>query len=74
MKQFIGWIGAALILGAYILNTSVNHGISNFEYFVLNAAGSIGIVIVTWKVNWQAFVINVFWFFVSVIGIIQLPH
>jgi hypothetical protein len=74
MKQFIGWMGAVFIVSAHILNTTLNNGVANFEYYVLNTFGSLGIVLVTWKVNWQAFVINVFWFLVSLVGIIKISH
>jgi hypothetical protein len=65
-----GWIGVVLIVGAYVLNVGGQIGSASTLYLVLNAVGSIGIVVNSAiKKDVQPVVLNVIWLIVAVIGL-----
>jgi hypothetical protein len=72
ITEITGWIGVLAILGAY---ASVNFGwlsTTSIPYLMLNAIGSLGVVIdAANQKNWQPVVLNGAWFLIALYGIMQ---
>lgn len=68
--DFIGNIGVALIIGAYLLIQTGKINSQSLGYSVANAAGAV-LILVSLIVNFNvsAFVIEFFWLLISVYGI-----
>ncbi len=67
--DLVGYVGVALIIGSYYLLQSERWNNKSARYALANATGS-GLIIVslTQNFNWPAFVIECFWFVISVYG------
>ncbi len=74
MKRYeiIGWLGATLVLGSYILlSTGMIH--DALPYYVMVGAGSIGVGAISYKKKiWQPFVINTVFFSFSIVAILRI--
>jgi hypothetical protein len=65
-----GFIGVLLIVIAYLLLQLDKLPSSALTFSLLNAAGSLLIILsLTFKFNVSAFLIEVFWFLISLIGL-----
>lgn len=72
MKQIIGWIGVALILGAYGMNVFAVLSASDLVYGVINLLGATCIIISSYaKKDFQPVVLNTAWLIIALIGIIR---
>lgn len=72
MKQIIGWVGVALILGAYCLNVLGVLQAPDLAYGVINFLGAACIIISSYaKKDFQPVVLNTVWLIIAVIGIIR---
>jgi hypothetical protein len=75
LKTFIecaGWLGAALILGAYGLITTAKLRARSAVYQWMNIVGAAGFIINSgWNGAWPSAALNVAWL---VIGIYGLTH
>lgn len=70
--EAIGWVGVALILGAFALNTFDVLQTNATAYNLMNLFGAIGVVISSLpKRNLQPIVINSVWFIVAAVGIFR---
>jgi hypothetical protein len=59
--EFVGWYGAAAVLGAYLL-LSLEMIQVDVLYHCLNATGAAGIGLISWmKRAWQPLALNVIW-------------
>ncbi|PWT88772.1 MAG: hypothetical protein C5B55_12510 [Blastocatellia bacterium] len=68
--DFIGNIGVVLLMVAYLLLQLNRLSISGLMYSLLNAIGAAMIVIsLVANFNLSAFIIEVFWIFISLLGI-----
>jgi hypothetical protein len=73
--ETVGWCGAGIILGAYILNTFGVLSASSLVYQILNGIGAIGIILVSFhKKTYQPAVLNVVWALVALVAIISILH
>lgn len=71
--ETLGWYGVAAILGAYAMLSFGMTEPGSMLYLFLNATGAIGIVIDAWHArNWQPVVLNVVWFAIAMIGLVQV--
>lgn len=68
--ESFGWLGIIAILGAYgllVTDTLSPHG---FWYPVLNGAGSLAVLVLSWyKRAWQPLVLNLVWLVLSIYSI-----
>jgi hypothetical protein len=65
-----GFIGVLLIVIAYLLLQLDKLPTSSFSFSLLNAAGSLLIMLsLIFKFNVSAFLMQVFWFLISLIGV-----
>jgi len=68
--DFAGFIGVLLIVIAYLLLQLDKLLSSSLSFSLLNAAGSLLIMLsLIFKFNVSAFLIEVFWFLISLIGL-----
>ena len=65
--EVIGWIGAALILGAYLLLSSGRLRAEALQYHLMNIVGAAGFVINSgWNGAFPSAVMNVVWIGIGV--------
>jgi hypothetical protein len=65
-----GFIGVLLIIVAYLLLQLEKLPSSSPRYSLLNAAGALLIIVsLVFKFNLSAFIVEVFWFLISVLGL-----
>lgn len=73
MYQFsdlIGFVGTALIIGAYLLLQINRISSDGLKYSVLNGIGALLILYsLIYKFNFPAFVVEVFWVGISIFGV-----
>ncbi len=70
--ETIGWVGVVLVVGAYALNTLNVVTNTSLVYLLGNAFGATCIAIDSLKdKNYQPVVLNVIWFFIALIGLVQ---
>jgi hypothetical protein len=68
--DFIGNVGVALIIGTYLLLQLNKIKSMQFSYSALNALGALLIIIsLTNDFNLSAFVVELFWIMISLVGI-----
>jgi predicted membrane protein len=68
--DFAGFVGVLLIVIAYLLLQLDKLPSSSLSFSLLNAAGSLLIMLsLIFKFNASAFLIEVFWFLISLIGL-----
>jgi multidrug transporter EmrE-like cation transporter len=73
LHELIGTLGAALIVVTYLLIQLRRIDVSDVRYSVLNATGAALILYsLTVDFNLSAFVIEIFWLLISLLGIIQV--
>jgi hypothetical protein len=71
--EILGWYGAIAILTAYALLSFRVFDASTLWYQVLNATGSLGILIEAWsKKDIQPATLNLVWVVVAVIAIFNI--
>lgn len=62
--QLLGIIGAALVLGAYLLRQHARFGVGTIPYQLLNLAGALGMITYGMQINGAPIVIiNTVWAF-----------
>jgi hypothetical protein len=70
--EIVGWIGMILILGAYGLITTNRVKSDTFSYQLMNALGSIGLIInALYNEAYPLFVLNVIWEMIALFGLYQ---
>jgi len=68
--DLVGFIGVLLIVIAYLLLQLDKLPSSSPSYSLLNAAGALLIIIsLIFNFNLSAFIVEVFWFFISLFGL-----
>ncbi len=68
--DFIGNVGVALIIGAYLLLQLEKINSNNILYSIANTVGAIFVIIsLTKNFNLSAFIIESFWLLISLVGI-----
>lgn len=68
----MGWVGVALVVGAYALNVVGLLAVTDTGYLLANVVGSLGIMIDAKKDgNQQAAVLNLIWLLIGLLGIVQ---
>ena len=68
--DFIGNVGVALIIGAYLLLQLEKINSNNILYSVANTIGALFVIISLSKnFNLSAFIIESFWLLISLVGI-----
>ncbi len=71
--EIIGWLGAALVLGAYALLSTRKLISDSYSYHGMNIAGSILLAIYAYYHGAHASVaVNVIWLVIGCIAVIQL--
>lgn len=71
--EIIGWIGVALIVGAYALSSFDIISVHSVAYAAMNIAGSIGIIVDAIKdKNYQPVALNIIWLVIAAINLIQI--
>lgn len=69
----IGWVGALLIIIAYLLVSFGYVAATNLWYQVINLVGAVGIVLSSYrKKDMQPVVLNIFWILISLLAITKL--
>ena len=72
LSDLAGFIGVLLIVIAYLLLQLDRLPSSSLRFSLLNAAGSSLIIVsLVFKFNASAFLIEVFWFLISLLGLIK---
>ena len=70
LLDFAGFVGVLLIVIAYLLLQLDKLPSSSLSFSLLNAAGSLLIMFsLVFKFNVSAFLIEVFWFLISLLGL-----
>ena len=73
MKNFLeyfGWYGVGAILLAYMISSFNIVSTNNIVYLMLNATGSAGIAIISYKKGaMQSVVINLIWLVITLIAL-----
>jgi len=65
-----GFIGVALIVVAYLLLQLEKLPSTSSRYSLLNAAGALLIIVsLIFAFNWSAFIVEAFWFLISLMGL-----
>ena len=68
--DFLGIIGVAMIIGSYLFLQLDRLKSSSLGYSLINGLGAVLILIsLLFKFNLSAFIIEIFWILISVIGI-----
>jgi hypothetical protein len=68
--DLVGFIGVLLIVIAYLLLQLDKLPSSSPRYSLLNAAGALLIIVsLVFKFNLSAFIVEAFWFLISVLGL-----
>ena len=68
--DLVGFIGVLLIIVAYLLLQLDKLPSSSPSYSLLNAAGALLIIVsLIFQFNLSAFVVEVFWFLISLLGL-----
>ncbi len=72
ITELTGWVGVIAILLAYAGANFHWLSTSSIPYLMLNAVGSLGVVIdAANQKNWQPVVLNSVWFLIALWGIAQ---
>ena len=65
-----GFIGVAFIVVAYLLLQLEKLPSTSPRYSLLNAAGALLIIVsLVFAFNWSAFIVEAFWFLISLVGL-----
>jgi hypothetical protein len=68
--DLVGFIGVVLIIVAYLLLQLDKLPSSSPRYSLLNAAGALLIIVsLVFKFNLSAFIVEAFWFLISMLGL-----
>lgn len=71
-SEIIGWVGTAAVLLGYVLLSTGVIG-SDLRYFIINLAGSLGVVYISYvKRAWQPCVLNIVFAILSIIAIARI--
>lgn len=71
--EFFGWIGVFAILVAYAGNLLGLLHVDNITYLLLNALGSLGVLIdAVHQKNWQPVVLNAVWIGLAIFGFVRV--
>jgi formate hydrogenlyase subunit 3/multisubunit Na+/H+ antiporter MnhD subunit len=70
LVQAIGWIGAVMVVGAYLLLTTKKIRSGSRAYQLLNLFGSIGVLVNALAYGaFPSVAINVVWFVIAIYGL-----
>ncbi len=70
--EIIGWAGAGMILGSYVLTSLEVLSPSATLIIVLNLVGGIGVVVVSYRHrNWQPLAINTIWAIIALVALVR---
>ena len=77
MKIFIGyligWVGMALILAAFALNSFAYLSTASIYYQLINLFGATGLIITSYiRRSFSVLVLNLCWLIIALIGIIKI--
>lgn len=73
--EIFGWYGTIAIVLAYALLSFSLISSTSLSYQLLNLTGALGIVVVAYsKKDYQPTVLNIIWFLVALIAIINILH
>ena len=70
--DFVGFVGVALVLGAYLLLQTGRMRGDAIPYSLVNMLGAAGILVPVWyakEMNWSVLVIEAAWIAISIYGI-----
>ncbi len=71
--EIFGWYGTCAIVIAYILVSFSVISSSSFQYQILNLTGALGIAAISfYRRTYQPAVLNLIWFVVALIAIINI--
>lgn len=71
--DIVGGIGAALIIGTYLLLQFDRISSDSIWYSLLNAAGAALIIVsLYFEFNVSAFIVEFFWLLISLVGIVKV--
>jgi hypothetical protein len=72
--EIVGWIGALLIIGAYLLVTLGRVNARSPLYQWMNFAGAIGFIVNSgWNGAYPSVFLNVVWLFIAVYALTRRP-
>lgn len=72
LTTIAGWIGTALILGAYYLVSTNKLGGTDARYQLMNAFGALGVGLnVFYQHAWPALALQIVWLGIAVTGILK---
>ncbi|MGL5830608.1 MAG: CBU_0592 family membrane protein [Candidatus Altimarinota bacterium] len=72
IAEIVGWAGTAMIVLAYFLNSFLIIQSNSFWYHILNIAGGVGIMIISYtKKAYQPMVLNIIWTAIALIVLIR---
>ena len=72
LLDFVGNVGVVLLMLAYLLLQLNKLESSSIAYSLLNAVGACFIILSLWaNFNLSAFVIEIFWVLISLVGIVR---
>ena len=73
ISEILGWYGVIAIIIAYALVSFSIVGVHSLVYQILNATGSIGIIIHSLtKKDYQPVILNLIWVLIAIIALAQL--
>ncbi|TDF39662.1 hypothetical protein EYS14_09155 [Alteromonadaceae bacterium M269] len=71
----LGILGAALIVGSYLLLNIGKMQADTYRYLIINSIGATGVLLsMIYDFNLAAFIIELFWLIVSLLGLYRLSH
>lgn len=72
--QVIGWIGAGLVVGAYLMVSRDKIRSDGFGYQIANLAAAIGVgVNVAYQKAWPALALQVAWAAIAIYSLLKKP-
>ena len=71
--EAIGWTGAILLMGAYMLSSFGFLSAQSYPYQLLNIFGALFIIYISYKKQaYQSVILNLMWFIIGIIAFIQI--
>ena len=72
VSDFVGFVGTGLIIAAYLMLQTKRMSSEQVSYSVLNLVGALCILYsLTFKFNMSAFLVELFWVGISLVGIVR---
>ena len=71
-SDYVGFVGTAMIIGAYLLLQLKRLSSDGLSFSLLNGVGALLIIYsLIFKFNFPAFIVEVFWVGISIFGIVR---